>query len=192
MDILQETKGEDRMERTRSRVALYVATVAILLAIAAIFLPIAQQGPAGPQGMIGPEGVQGPAGPEGMIGSQGVQGPPGPPGAPGSAMHFSIKGEEFSLWPQGSDSRWYVDKKIYVDKGDLVEGYVSSPAGLAGKCNLAISGPESPIRRYPCFDTNPGIDFSFVADTSGEYVLSLSSACNYAQQGILAYWITKE
>jgi len=173
MDILQQTKGEDKMERTRSRVALYLATVAVLLAIAAVFFPIAQPGPQGLQGLIGPQGGQGEQGPA------------------GSAMYFSVEREEFSLWPQGSDSRWYVDKKIRVDEGNLVEGYVSSPAGVGGKCDLAISGPDSPIRRYSRFNTNPGIDFSFIADTSGEYVLSLSSACNHPQNGILVYWITK-
>jgi len=198
MDILQQTKGEDRMERIRSRVALYLATAAVLLAIAAIFLPIAQPGPQGLMGPEGPVGAPGHAGdpglmgPPGHAGDPGLVGPPGPAGDPGSAMHFSMEREEFSLQPQGYDAGWYLDKKIHVDQGDLVEGYVSSPAVVAGRCDLAISGPESPIRRYSRFDINPGIDFSFVADTSGEYVLSLSSASNHPQQGILVYWIIKK
>ena len=49
------------------------------------------QGPPGPRGEPGPQGIQGPPGPRGEPGPQGIQGPPGPPGEPGPLQPFALR-----------------------------------------------------------------------------------------------------
>jgi Collagen triple helix repeat (20 copies) len=64
------------------------------------------QGPAGPQGSMGPAGVdgaqgaQGPAGPPGVDGAQGAQGPAGPPGVDGAD---GVQGAQGPAGPPGAD-----------------------------------------------------------------------------------------
>jgi hypothetical protein len=58
-------------------------------------------GPAGPQGLTGPQGPAGPAGPQGATGFQGPAGPSGPQGATGPQGPSGPSGPQGATGPQG-------------------------------------------------------------------------------------------
>ena len=88
------------------RLFLVVCTLAFLLMVT----PACIQGPAGPQGSVGPQGAVGPqgsvgpqglAGPQGPVGPQGLAGPQGPVGPRGWVGPQGPAGSQGSVGPQG-------------------------------------------------------------------------------------------
>jgi len=61
------------------------------------------QGPAGPEGSVGPKGAVGPAGPEGPVGPKGADGAVGPAGPVGLKGADGAVGPEGPVGPKGAD-----------------------------------------------------------------------------------------
>lgn len=59
-----------------------------------------EEGPQGPTGRTGPQGISGPVGPQGVPGAQGISGPQGPQGVPGPQ---GLPGDAGSSGPSGKD-----------------------------------------------------------------------------------------
>nr|WP_317632811.1 hypothetical protein [uncultured Flavobacterium sp.] len=124
--------------------------------------PQGLQGEVGPQGPIGPQGLQGEVGPQGPIGPQGLQGDPGPIGPQGPQGLQGEVGPQGPIGPQGLQGE--VGPQGPIGPQGL-QGEVG-PQGLRGVPGLNGENGES---AYDIWERLPGNE----GKSEGDFIESL-------------------